>query len=130
MTDPAQPPNKQANDADKLARRLAAFKKERAADQKVIDVRGKTGSATAFRLVTELVTGVLMGVGLGWLADTGLGTKPWGVVVGTVLGFGLGFYAAARGAFKLQASTEQADTPQAPATQDDEDDNNTGLFGA
>jgi ATP synthase protein I len=39
-----------------------------------------------FRIGIELVAGLCVGVALGWVCDRFLHTRPWGVVVGFVLG--------------------------------------------
>jgi ATP synthase protein I len=49
-----------------------------------------SGFARGFRLSTELVAGVLVGAGLGWLIDRWLGTTPWGLMVFLLLGFAAG----------------------------------------
>jgi len=49
-----------------------------------------SGFARGFRLSSELVAGVLVGAGLGWLIDKGLGTLPWGMFVFALLGFTAG----------------------------------------
>ena len=46
--------------------------------------------ARGFRLSTELVAGVLVGAGIGWLLDRWLGTSPWGLIVFLLLGFAAG----------------------------------------
>ena len=46
--------------------------------------------ARGFRLSTELVAGVLVGAGIGWLLDRWLGTLPWGMFVFALLGFTAG----------------------------------------
>jgi ATP synthase protein I len=46
--------------------------------------------ARGFRLSTELVAGVLVGAGLGWLIDRLLGTSPLGLIVLVLLGFAAG----------------------------------------
>ena len=46
--------------------------------------------ARGFRLSTELVAGVLVGAGLGWLLDRWLGISPWGMIVFLLLGFAAG----------------------------------------
>jgi ATP synthase protein I len=46
-----------------------------------------SGYARGFRLSTELVAGVLVGAGLGWLLDRWLGISPWGLIVFLLLGF-------------------------------------------
>ncbi len=49
-----------------------------------------SGYARGFRLSSELVAGVLVGAGLGWLIDRWLGTTPWGLMVFLLLGFAAG----------------------------------------
>ncbi len=46
--------------------------------------------ARGFRLSAELVAGVLVGAGLGWLLDWWLGISPWGMIVFLLLGFAAG----------------------------------------
>jgi ATP synthase protein I len=49
-----------------------------------------SGYARGFRLSSELVGGVVVGAGLGWLIDRGLGTSPWAFIVFLLLGFAAG----------------------------------------
>ena len=49
-----------------------------------------SGYARGFRLSSELVGGVLVGAGLGWLVDRLLGISPWGFIVFLLLGFAAG----------------------------------------
>jgi len=44
----------------------------------------------AFRVSVEIVSAVAIGVGIGWLLDGWLDTKPWMMVVFIVLGFAAG----------------------------------------
>jgi ATP synthase protein I len=46
----------------------------------------------AFRLSTEFVAGIIAGCGLGWAVDSFAGSKPWGLIVGMMLGFGAGVW--------------------------------------
>ena len=46
-----------------------------------------SGYAKGFRLSSELVAGVLVGAGLGWLIDRWFGISPWGLIVFLLLGF-------------------------------------------
>ena len=48
------------------------------------------GYAKGFRLSSELVAGVVVGAGLGWLTDRWFGTTPWGLTVFLLLGFAAG----------------------------------------
>jgi ATP synthase protein I len=49
-----------------------------------------SGYARGFRLSSELVAGVLVGAGIGWLIDRWLGVSPWGLIVFLLLGFAAG----------------------------------------
>jgi ATP synthase protein I len=49
-----------------------------------------SGYARGFRLSSELVAGVVVGAGLGWLTDRWLGISPWGLIVFLLLGFAAG----------------------------------------
>jgi ATP synthase protein I len=49
-----------------------------------------SGYARGFRLSSELVAGVVVGAGLGWLIDRWLGVSPWGLIVFLLLGFAAG----------------------------------------
>jgi ATP synthase protein I len=46
-----------------------------------------SGYARGFRLSSELVAGVVVGAGLGWLIDRVFGIAPWGFIVFLLLGF-------------------------------------------
>jgi ATP synthase protein I len=46
--------------------------------------------ARGLRLSSELVAGVLVGAGVGWLLDRWLGISPWGMIVFLLLGFAAG----------------------------------------
>ena len=57
-----------------------------------------SGYARGFRLSSELVAGVVVGAGLGWLLDRWLGISPWGLIVFLLLGFAAGVLNVARSA--------------------------------
>jgi len=57
-----------------------------------------SGLARAMRLSAEMVGGVIVGAGLGWLLDYGLGTSPWGFIVLLLLGFAGGVLSVMRSA--------------------------------
>lgn len=45
------------------------------------------GYAQAMKLSSEFIAGVLVGAGIGWVADQWLGTSPFGLIVFLLLGF-------------------------------------------
>ena len=49
-----------------------------------------SGYAKGFRLSSELVAGVVVGAGIGWLIDRWLAISPWGLIVFLLLGFAAG----------------------------------------
>ena len=49
-----------------------------------------SGYTRGFRLSSELVAGVVVGAGLGWLIDRWLGISPWGLMIFLLLGFAAG----------------------------------------
>ena len=67
---------------------------------------GAFGVAT--RLVAELVAGLVVGGGMGWLLDRLLGTKPWLLVVFFILGAAAGILNVFRAARQMNA-TQQDD---------------------
>jgi ATP synthase protein I len=52
--------------------------------------------AQAFRLMTEMVAALFVGGVLGWALDRWLGTRPWLLLAGLVLGTAAGLLAAYR----------------------------------
>jgi ATP synthase protein I len=63
------------------------------------------GYARGFRLSSELVAGVLVGAGLGWLIDRVLGISPWGLIVFLLLGFAAGVLTVMRSAGVVPGAT-------------------------
>lgn len=56
-----------------------------------------------YRIMAEMIGGVFVGLGLGWGFDLLAGTLPWGLIVGTLLGFGLSIWLAVHSAKTLSA---------------------------
>jgi ATP synthase protein I len=90
---PDHPPDEEAALAARLARlgtrlnQVSRPSDNGSAPRQAVDT---TAMARGFRLSTELVAGVLVGAGLGWLLDRWLGTSPWGLIVFLMLGFAAG----------------------------------------
>lgn len=67
-----------------------------------------SGYGQAFRIGTELVSGLIVGVGIGWFLDNWLGTKPWMMVIFIFLGGGAGISNVYRAALQMTAETGDA----------------------
>ena len=61
--------------------------------------------ARGFRLSIELVAGVLVGAGIGWLLDWWLGISPLGMIVFLLLGFAAGVLNVMRAAGVVRDNT-------------------------
>ena len=103
-----EPPSRDADKAEagrsgdeqSLRSRLEALKAE-LGDAKARDEaehQGKSGSSSnasalgaGMRAASELVAGILVGTGLGFLLDRFLGTKPWLLIIFMMLGMAAGF---------------------------------------
>jgi F0F1-type ATP synthase assembly protein I len=68
----------------------------------------RQGMQVAFRLGTELTVATIIGGLLGYALDSFLSTKPWGMVLGIVLGSAAGCLAVYRVAMTL--TVEEDDT--------------------
>ncbi|HRD47058.1 MAG TPA: AtpZ/AtpI family protein [Caulobacter sp.] len=73
-------------------------------------ITGATATSQAYRILAELLGGVLLGIGAGAVVDWLFHTNPWGVISGVLLGFALSLYMARRTANRLmaQARAEEA----------------------
>jgi ATP synthase protein I len=96
--DGAKGPPEPSDDAALAARlkqldeRLARIEPERdkASTQQGPQASDRSALAQGFRLSAEFVSGIIAGTLVGWLMDRFVGTSPWGLIVGVLLGFGAG----------------------------------------
>lgn len=72
-------------------------------------------SSQAYKILAELLGGVLIGLALGAIVDRFAKTGPWGLIGGVLLGFALSLFMARRTANRLmaQARAEEAARSQA-----------------
>ena len=77
----------------------------------------------AFRIVSELVVGVAVGAGVGWLLDGWLKTSPWLMVLFLILGFAAGLLNVIRTARQMQAQAEPLQRSAKTVKDQDDDDN-------
>ena len=105
-----KPPNDSRDPLRRLNNDLAAFEAGRAKRR----LPGGIGGAASdgYRLLGQMLGGVLGGIGLGWLVDRFAHTGPFGVVGGLLIGAGLSIYATVRTASRISARAE-ADSKRA-----------------
>lgn len=111
----ADEPNDKAFDS--LDARLDAFEAKKAAEQPVRAEHEKS-SQDGYRLLADLIGGVLVGLGFGWLLDRYAGTGPWGMVGGLLIGMGSSIYIVVRKATKLSAQASAQIPPREQAGED------------
>lgn len=75
---------------DAFAQRLASLEAERQG-KPAAQGKGKGDLGVGARVGVDLVSGVLLGAGLGYGIDLYAGTKPWGLIVCFMLGAAAGF---------------------------------------
>jgi ATP synthase protein I len=78
-------------------------------------------SGAGYKLVAELVSGVLGGLGLGWLVDRYAGTSPFGLIIGLLLGTTAAIYLVVKAASRMSDRARDV-APGRPVPFDDEDD--------
>lgn len=64
---------------------------------------------TAVRLTAELVVGMIIGGGMGWLLDSWLGTRPWLLLLFFILGAAAGIKNVGRIAREMNEKLETPD---------------------
>lgn len=79
---------------------------------------GEQAVGQAYRIIAELIGGVLIGLAFGFLADRVFRTTPWGLISGVLLGFALSIWMARRTANRLMALARQETTGAAKAVPD------------
>ena len=81
--DPPNDPSDAENLKDMDQRLNAIAARERSEKP---DMAAEVGANKGYQALGELVGGILGGLGLGWLSDHYLHTRPWGMIVGAILG--------------------------------------------
>jgi ATP synthase protein I len=91
---------------DALSRRIDAVKGAEAPVSKVEEHHSQVQAG--WRMVTELVTGLLIGFGMGYGIDALFGTLPIFLVTFTLLGFAAGVRVMMRTAAEIQVKAAKA----------------------
>jgi ATP synthase protein I len=84
---------------------------------------GHQASSQAYRILAELIGGVLVGIAVGFGVDKLFHTLPWGTIGGVLIGFGVSVWMAKRTADRLiaLANTDGRVVEAVPFDDEDED---------
>ena len=106
----------------RLDKRRDAFEAARGRKPALLSDQNEAGEG--YRLLGQMLGGVLGGAGLGWAIDHFAHTAPWGVIGGLVIGSGLSIWAVVRTALTISARAAARAPAAAPAPPlaDEEDD--------
>ncbi|VDS04068.1 Putative F0F1-ATPase subunit (ATPase_gene1) [Devosia equisanguinis] len=91
-----------------LASRIASAKRERDLEDNRASRDASpemTGLARGLRIGTEFIAAVLVGAGIGYLIDLGLGTSPWGLLILLLMGFAAGILNVIRVVTEMNAAS-------------------------
>lgn len=103
----------------RLEARLDAFEAKRA--QPTGAAFGPASMGAGYRMMWEIVSGLLGGAALGWAVDHFAGTAPWGIAGGLVIGSAVAVFMAASSAARMGAKSLE-ENPAQPVPFDDDDD--------
>ncbi|GLQ19336.1 AtpZ/AtpI family protein [Algimonas porphyrae] len=108
-------------DLDALEDKLAAAKARRDAKLGKDDKDDNSLLGMAWRLSTELLASVLVGLLLGWGIDQLFGSQPFGLLIGLGFGIAAGFMSVFRTADAMDAKTGHIPKGDARPELEDED---------
>ena len=109
-----------------LASRIASAKRERDREDNRASRDASpemSGMARGMRIGTEFIAAILVGAGLGYLVDLGLGTKPWGLLIFLLVGFAAGILNVIRVVAQMNKAAPPPPGSDLGSSADDEDDN-------
>lgn len=103
---------------DALEQKLAAARKAKEPEYKH-ESHARQAHA-GWRMVTELVVGLLLGFGIGYGLDSLFGTLPIFLIIFTLFGFAAGVRTMMRSAAEIQAKQLDAASKPAPSVKPDD----------
>lgn len=107
-----------------LAAQISRVRKSREAGQAIQALRQNemTGAGRAFRLASEFVAAIIVGVALGLALDALFGTRPILMIVLLLLGFAAGTLNVVRAASEMNATAPKPNPDDLVPVDDDDDD--------
>ncbi|OYX30099.1 MAG: F0F1 ATP synthase assembly protein I [Caulobacterales bacterium 32-69-10] len=116
----AKPPEPREEALKRLNERAAAL--DARTQRPTTAHAGEQAVSQAYRIIAELLGGVLVGLAVGFVADRFLPTAPWGMIVGVLLGFALSIWMARRTANRLMAMAKKSGEPIQSVPFDDDEE--------
>ena len=112
------------DEAIKRLQQSASELEARTTVEKSAELTGQKVAGQAYKIIAELLGGVFVGLAFGFIVDWVLGTRPWGLIGGVLLGFALSIYMARRTANRLmaQAKAQGTTAPSEPYVEAGEDE--------
>jgi ATP synthase protein I len=83
---------------------------------------GAQAHSYGYRLLGLLLGGVMVGLGLGWAIDVVARIRPFGMIIGVLVGFGVSVWLAVREAQRMSAEAAREWGPPKDLGPEDEDD--------
>jgi len=80
--------NDDKNKIESLKKRLENIESTK---EKKAPTKGKTGAGFAFKISTEIIAALVVGVGIGLIVDNFFNTKPFGLIIFFIFGAFAGF---------------------------------------
>jgi len=116
----SQPDDESRRAFERLDKGLEAFTSDRSIRRAAGDA--ERGVGEGYRLMAEVIGGVLGGLGLGWVVDRFAHTTPFGVLIGLLAGTAASAYAAVKSADPAKrAGSRRGGEPAPPAADEEED---------
>ena len=106
----ARPENAQGVTRD-LASRIASAKRVRDIEDNRASrdaSPGMSGMGRGLRIGTEFIAAIMVGTGIGYLIDLGMGTSPWGMLIMFMVGFAAGILNVTRVVAQMNAASPPA----------------------
>lgn len=104
----SEPDDESQEALERLQTRLDALTAERT-PKRAADGSAERGIGEGYRLLGEVIGGVLGGLGLGFLVDRFAHTTPFGIVIGLLLGTAASAYTAVKSADKAARAARKGD---------------------
>ena len=109
-----------------LASRIASAKRDRDIEDNRTSRQASpemSGMARGMRIGTEFIAAILVGAGIGYLIDLGVGTSPWGLLIMLLVGFAAGILNVTRVVAQMNAASPPPPGSDLGPDVEDEEDN-------